>query len=87
MRLRIRISEEMGGRLAALRPVLRGRVVSTVLEAHANGVDLVELLAARRELARLGTLLNQSLRVSRGLLPDAATVQEAASLIASITRK
>lgn len=87
MRLRIRISDDMGERLAALRPVLRGRVVSTVLETHAAGVDLVELLAVRRELARLGTLLNQSLRVSRGLLPDVATVQEAASLINALTRK
>jgi len=87
MRIRIRINDDMGERLASLRPVLRGQVVATVLEAHAAGVDLAELLAVRRELARLGTLLNQSLRVSRGLLPDAAAVQEAASLIAAITRK
>jgi len=87
MRIRIRINDDMGERLAALRPVLRGRVVATVMETHAAGVDLAELLAVRRELAHLGTLLNQSLRVSKGLLPDVATVQEAASLIATITKK
>ena len=87
MRIRIRINREMGERLAGLRPVLRGQVVATVLEAHAAGVDLAELLAVRRELVRLGTLLNQSLRVSRGALPDAAAVQDAAQIITALTRK
>jgi len=62
MRLRIRITDEAGERLAALRPVLRSQVVAMMLEAHGLGVDLAELLATRRELVRLGTLINQSLR-------------------------
>ena len=87
MRLRIRISDELGERLATLRPVLRSHVVALVLEAHALGLDLGQLLAARRELVRLGTLLNHSLRVSRGSLPDAAAVQAAAKIISEITRR
>ena len=87
MRIRIRLQNEMGERLAGLRPVLRGQVVATVLEAHAAGVDLAELLAVRRELVRVGTLLNQSLRASRGALPDAAAVRDAAQIITALTRK
>lgn len=87
MRLRIRINKEVGERLATLRPVLRGQVVAMVLEAHAAEVDLAELLAVRRELVRLGTLLNQSLRASRGSLPDAAAVQQAAEIITALTKK
>ena len=87
MRIRIRINKELGERLATLRPVLRGQVVATVLEAHAAEVDLVELLAARRELVRLGTLLNQALRASRGSLPDVAAVQKAAEIITALTKK
>jgi len=87
MRLRIRINDDLGERLIGLRPVLRAQVVATVLKAHALGVDLGQLLAARRELLRLGTLLNQSLRVSRGILPDSAAVQEAAKIVNALTRK
>jgi hypothetical protein len=87
MRLRIRIPNDVGERLAGLRPVLRGQVVATMIEAHALGVDLGQLLATRRELAHLGTMLNQTLRRSRGVLTDAATVQEAAGIIAGLTRK
>lgn len=87
MRIRIRINNEAGERLAGLRPVFRSQVVALVLEAHALGVDLVELLSARRELIRLGTLLNQSLRASRGVLTDAEIVQEAAKIVTALVRK
>ena len=87
MRIRIRLTEEMGNRLAGLRPVLRGQVVATILESHGRGVELAELLAMRRELARLGTLINLSLRTSRGVLTDAAAVQKAAAIIAALVKK
>ncbi len=87
MRIRIRLSEEMGQRLAGLRPVLRGQVVATILESHGLGVELAELLAMRRELARLGTLINLSLRTSRGILTDAASVQKAAAIIKALVKK
>lgn len=87
MRLRLHINDETGQRLTALRPRLRGMVAATVLEAHAGGIDLGELLNVRRELARLGTLVNQSLRVSHGMLTNAAAVEEAAEIIAALTRK
>ena len=87
MRIRIRLQNDMGERLAGLRPVLRSQVVAMVLEAHGLGLDLGQLLAVRRELVRLGTLLNQSLRVSRGMLIDAAAVEQAAKIILELTRK
>jgi len=87
MRLRIRINKEAGERLAALRPTLRGQVVALVIEAQTLGVDLAKLLAARRELVRLGTLLNQSLRASRGQLTNPAAVEQAAEIITDLTRK
>jgi len=87
MRLRIRIPDQAGERLAVLRPVLRAQVVATVLESHSNGIDLAELLAMRRELSRLGTLINQSLRVSRGVLTNTAAVEKAAAILTALTRK
>jgi len=87
MQLRIRIDDETGQRLAGLRPVLRAKVVSTVLGAHVAGVDLARLLEVRRELSHLGTLINQSLRLSRGLLTDSAAVTQAAEVINALTRK
>jgi len=50
----------------AFPPVVRGRAVSMLVAAGLQNVDLVELLAARKELAALGNLLNQSLRASWG---------------------
>jgi len=87
MRLRIRTTDEVGKRLLGLRPVLRAQVVATVLEAHAQRIDLAELLAMRRELVRLGTLLNQSLRVSKGTLTNTAAVEQAAAIVTDLTRK
>jgi len=87
MRIRIRLTEEMGQRLAELRPVLRGQVVATILNAHGLGVELAALLAMRRELARLGTLINLSLRTSRGVLTDAEAVQKAAEIITALVKK
>ena len=87
MRLRVRINEETGGRFATLRPALRAQVTATILESHALGIDLSELLAARRELSHLGVLINQSLRQSRGMLTNPAAVEEAAKIISSLVRK
>lgn len=67
--------------------MLRGQVVATILESHGLGVELAELLAMRRELARLGTLINLSLRTSRGVLTDAASVQKAAAILAALVKK
>ena len=87
MRLRIRINEDTGQRLAELRPALRAQVAATVLESHALGIDLAELLEMRRELSRLGTLINQSLRVSKGMHTDTASLEEVRKIITSLVRK
>jgi len=45
------------------------------------------LLACRRELVRLGTLINQSLRTSRGSLVNTAAVEEAAKIVTALTKR
>ena len=91
-RLRIRIDDYVAERLAALRPVLRARVISMVLSSHLGGgdgntVDLLALLDARRELIRLGVLINASLRLSHGTTADLPAVRRAAAIINSLTHR
>ena len=86
-RIRIRIDDEIADRLADLRPVLRSRVISTILAAHTNRVDLAALLAIRQELKRLGTLINHTLRISSGTVSDLDAVRSAANIINSLTKK
>jgi len=44
--------------------------VSFLLASVQDGLDLTELLQARRELISLGVLINQSLRLSWGQTTD-----------------
>lgn len=86
MRIRITIDDETGKRLAALRPVLRAKVTSIIVAAAAERINLEALLEARRDLVRLGVLINTSLRVSRATATDWDSVREAAAIIHSLTR-
>jgi len=56
-----------------------------VLAAHAEGIDLVELLALRKVLINLGTLLNQSLKTTWGQTTDAAAAGEVVRLLRRLT--
>ena len=87
MRLTIRIADEIGAPLATLPPRLRGNVASIVLASHIAGIELCELLAVRRQLAHLGVLINQALRVNRGLFADPKSVEKAAQILTLLTKK
>ena len=60
----------MASRLASLPPRSRSRAVAFLLASVQDGLDLTELLQARRELISLGVLINQSLRLSWGQTTD-----------------
>ena len=70
--------------LMSLKHGLRGRVIGFILRTHCNGLDLQELVEASVELRRLGVLLNQSLRVSKGTSADLAALESAAKLIGGL---
>jgi len=68
--IRIRISKPVASRLSSLPPLSRGRAISFLLASTQEGLDLNELLLARRDLISLGVLINQSLRLSWGETTD-----------------
>lgn len=74
--IRIRLSPEAMAKYQQIPPLARQRLVSLILMAAAERVDLGEVLAMRKVLVNLGTLLNQSLRTSWGLSADGAAASE-----------
>lgn len=60
---------------------LRGRTVAFIILAHTSGLDMQKLVESANELRRLGVLLNQSLRVSRGTAVDAQSLRESVNLV------
>ena len=71
-----------------LRPSLRGRIISLIIsDGYGEGrIDLNELYNMRKELARLGTLINQSLRVSGGIISDIKSVEKASQIITKLIK-
>jgi hypothetical protein len=67
----------LANQLMALKRGLRGRTVAFIILSHAQGLDVQKLVAAADELRRLGVLINQSLRVSRGSSVDGEALQAA----------
>ena len=65
----------MASRFASLPPRSRSRAVSFLLASVQEGLDLAELLQARRELISLGVLINQSLRLSWGQSTDGVALR------------
>ena len=82
--LRIRLSPGAAARLQELPPIARSRVVSMLLGAQAEGVDLPALLGMRSELTRLGTLLNQSLRTSWGSSTDSLAAERIIKMLEGV---
>ena len=74
---RSRLPQGLAGQLMSLPRGLRGRTVAFIILAHTQGLDLQRLVIATHELRRLGVLLNQSLRLSRGKGLDVAALHEA----------
>ena len=84
VQLRIRLPQAQAALWLALPPSVRAKAVAMVLGATGN-INLAELVSMRRELVNLGTLLNQSLCVSRGRSVDDATLKQCVSLLSRIT--
>jgi len=82
--LRISLSPGAAARLQKLPPIARSRVVSMLLGAQAEGVDLPALLGMRSELTRLGNLLNQSLRTSWGSSTDALAAERVIKILEGV---
>lgn len=78
---RSRLPQQLAGQLLSLPRGLRGRTVGFIILAHATGLDVQKLVESANELRRLGVLLNQSLRVSRGTAVDAQALREATKLV------
>jgi len=64
-----------------LKRNLRGRTIAFIIIAHTRGLDVQKLIEAASEMRRLGVLINQSLRVSRGTSVDINAVESVAKLI------
>ena len=74
---RARLPQRLAGQLMELPRGIRGRAIGFILLAHTSGLDLKQLIVAATEMRRLGVLLNQSLRVSRGSSVDAQALRDA----------
>ena len=74
----------LANQLMALKRGLRGRTVAFIILSHAQGLDVQKLIESGVELRRLGVLLNQSLRVSRGTSVDTEALASAVKLIGGL---
>ena len=74
----------LANQLMALKRGLRGRTVAFIIMSHAQGLDVQKLIESGVELRRLGVLLNQSLRVSRGTSVDTDALASAVKLIGGL---
>jgi hypothetical protein len=81
---RARLPLPLARDLMGLPPGLRGRTMAFLVQAHCAGLDLQKLVGASTELRRLGCLINQSLRCTRGVATDENALREAAKLIDSL---
>lgn len=84
--LRIRLPRENASRWLELPPVSRAKAVALVLNAWGK-IDLKELVAMRRELTNLGTLLNQSLAASSGQSVDEKALTQCVGLLKKLTNQ
>ncbi len=78
---RARLPMPLAQQLMQLPPGLRGRTMALIALAHVQGMDLQKLVASASELRRLGMLINQSLRIGRGLSVDVPALQETAKKV------
>jgi hypothetical protein len=81
---RARLPQGLAGQFMGLKRGLRGRTVAFIILAHTKGLDVPSLVSAATEMRRLGVLLNQSLRVSRGNSVDTDALASAVKLIGGL---
>jgi hypothetical protein len=79
--IRIRLPAPLAKELEAYPPQVRGRLLSLLWLERKEGLDLNALLSMRQELANLGNLLNQSLRISQGQWVHIESLQKVIELI------
>jgi len=85
IQLRVRLPRSQAARWLALPPSIRAKAVALVM-ASAGNIDLAELAAMRRELTNLGTLINQSLKLSHGSTVNEAALNKCVSLLSSLLK-
>jgi hypothetical protein len=83
--IRIRLPGEEAVRYLALPPRERSIAVAMILRS-VDGIDLKTLVVMRNELVNLGTLINQSLRVSQGKSVNEIALTDAVKLLKTLTR-
>jgi hypothetical protein len=66
LQLRLRLPSDIVTQLRGVPIPVRNQLVALMLRAQIHKIDLPELIAMRKELVSLGTLINQSLRSSWG---------------------
>ena len=76
-----RLPEPLGNQLLALKRLQRGKTVAFIVVAHTSGLDLKAMIQAGDSMHRLGVLLNQRLRVSKGSAVDTVALAEAVALV------
>jgi hypothetical protein len=84
--IRVRLPGINASKWLELPPSSRAKAVAVVLNAWGE-IDLKELVAMRRELVNLGTLLNQSLAVSYGQGVDEKSLSQCVGLLKKLTNQ
>ena len=82
--IRVRLPRKQAQRMMALPPSSRSKAVAMILNACGE-IDLRELVTMRRELVNLGTLLNQSLKASRGQRVNENNLGQCVALLKKLT--
>jgi len=85
--LRLRLAPAAAEPLRELPMRVRAEVVALLVNAALAGVPLAQLVGYRQELKNLGLLLNQSLRVSRGVACDVEAVERAVEVISKLIQR
>ncbi len=83
VQIRVRLPRDIASQWLELPPSSRAKAVALVLRSAAT-IDLNALVGMRRELANLGTLLSQSLRINRGSYVNEHLLKECVDLLQSL---
>lgn len=84
MQIRIRLPKQFGTELKRYTPRARGRLLAMLWIERSMLLDLDALIGMRRELANLGTLINQSLKISGGQQTDTKALAQCVQLLRRI---
>ncbi len=81
VQMRIRLPQSQAEKLLSLPPRMRLSAVTLMIGSLVERVDLARLVELEPTLRNLGTLLNQSLRISKGIGVDNGALLEATNLL------